>query len=83
MVVAGTFTDSPFFIMDNLSINSPESLSSIYSSKSLNSSSFLNSAKEVEEKSVKKIKSELDPIDVEDLLFLNNWLGSLIPELSG
>lgn len=83
MLIAGTFTDSPLFILDNLSINSPESMTSIYSSKSFNSNSFLDSSPAIEDKSEKKLKSELDPIDVEDLLFLNNWLGSLIPELSG
>lgn len=48
MFVAGTFTDSPFFILDNLSVNSPESMSSIYSSKSFNSNSFLNSSVSLE-----------------------------------
>lgn len=83
LVVAGTCTDSPFFSIDSPSITAPISSQNIVSSDGIPSSNnFSSSSLENERKGPIKSGKTLSSTDIEDLLFINNWLGNMISEIS-
>ena len=82
LTVAGTCTDSPFFAIDSPAITAVTSSQSINSASEIGSSS--NSLKSDENVSNGQIAGQnvLGSTDIEDLLFLNNWLGNMLSEIS-
>ena len=78
MSVAGTATDCPLFHPETINNNLFESAKCINSMGSHNNISSFNSISS----SATKNREQLSPSDIEDLLFINNWLGMIIPELS-
>ena len=81
LVVAGTCTDSPFFATESVAMGSVMSSDSIQSfseisasSKSFGSEFNPCSFRDVQEKNQEALAST----DIEDLLFINNWLGNML-----
>jgi hypothetical protein len=79
MTVAGTATDCPLFQPETVNSSLFENTRS---SNQMGSHNAISSFTSISSSSSMKNREQLSPADIEDLLFLNNWLGVIIPELS-